>query len=305
MKNNKILVALVILVFMVFALGSGSSSSESSSSGQSNVSSNTGNDAGSSSSSSSTKKEIPTIEETVLLDQDGIVVTAKEIVDESVWGQGIKVLIENNSSRDVTVTATAMAVNGYMLTDFLYEKVTADAKANAVIHCLNNELEKAGITNIEEVAIWFSLVDPESYMTSYSSDEPAILRTSLYTGAESEAFSDGIEVINQDGIRVVVKYVDEKSIWGTSVLIYAENNSGRNVGLSADNVSINGFMIDGYYYADIKSGYKSFDDMTIFSSSLKDNDIEKIDNIKLTFNCYDTDSYSTIFESDYVTIDVE
>ena len=305
MKNNKILVALVILVFMVFALGSGSSSSESSSSGHSNVSSNTGNDAGSSSSSSSTKKEIPTIEETVLLDQDGIVVTAKEIVDESVWGQGIKVLIENNSSRDVTVTATAMAVNGYMLTDFLYEKVTADAKSNAVIHCLNNELEKAGITNIEEVAIWFSLVDPESYMTSYSSDEPAILRTSLYTGAESEAFSDGIEVINQDGIRVVVKYVDEKSIWGTSVLIYAENNSGRNVGLSADNVSINGFMIDGYYYADIKSGYKSFDDMTIFSSSLKDNDIEKIDNIKLTFNCYDTDSYSTIFESDYVTIDVE
>lgn len=306
MKNNKFVIILVVLLFMFFAFGSGSSSGKESSSNSkkpSNVSSDT-TDSISKPSESNTKKELPKIEEAVLLEQDGIRITAKEIVDESVWGQGIKMLIENESSNDVIVTANAMAVNGYMLTDFLYETVTAGAKANTIVHCFNTELENAGIENIEEVAFWFSFVNPSTYMTTYSSDEPIIIRTSAYTGSNAEIFTDGVEVVNQNDIRIVVKYVDEKSIWGTSVLIYVENNSSKNIALSADNISVNGFMIDGFYYADIKAGYKSFDDMTIFKSSLEENDITKIENIKMTFNCYDSDSYRTIFESDYVTITV-
>ena len=41
------------------------------------------------------------IEPQVLLDQNDVVITAQEYVTDSIWGDGIKVLIENNGSQDV------------------------------------------------------------------------------------------------------------------------------------------------------------------------------------------------------------
>ena len=300
MKNNKLAIILIVAVFALFALGSGSSGSNSNSGQSSNTSSNTAPSSG----SSSQKAELPTIDEAVIFDEQGIVITAKEIVNETIWGQGVKLLIENNSESDMTVSASAMAVNGYMITDLLYETLTAGTKVNTTLHCLGTELSNAGIKNIGEVDVWFTLVNPSNYNTVFSASEPAVIKTSLYDKMETDLNVEGTEVVNQNGVRVVVKYVDENSFWGTSVLIYVENNSGRNISITAENVSVNGFMITGYFYSDVKDGYKAFDTMTFFDSELKENDIDKIESIKMTFRAFDTDSYTTLFETDYVTVEV-
>ncbi len=290
--SKKLLTVLVICLFCLLALGSGSSSDSE----NENISSDT-----------TTKQEdvSVTIDEEVIFDQNDVVITAKEIVTDSIWGQGIKVLIENNSSSDVTVSCDALAVNGYMLTDFLYETVTAGQKANSTIYCLSSELKNAGISGIGEVDIWFYLLNPDTYERIYEASEPSIIKTSAYDTIDTSLDIGGSEILNQDGIRIVAKYVDEDSFWGKSVLIYAENNSGRNVSITSDDTSINGYMIDGYYYADIKDGYKAFDSLEFFDSTLEENGIEKIENLKLKFTCFDLDSYKTIFESDYVEINVD
>lgn len=290
MKNNKLYLIIVVAFFMVIALGSGSSSDRK----NENISSDT----------TSSKQEDVTIEEAVIFEHNDVVITAKEIVTDSIWGQGVKVLIENNSSSDVTVSCDALAVNGYMLTDFLYETVTAGQKSNSTIYCLSSDLKNAGISNIGEVDIWFYLLNPDTYDRTYESSEPSIIKTSAYDSIDSTLDIGGTEILNQNGIRIVAKYVDEDSFWGKSVLIYAENNSGSNAIISCDDESINGFMIDGYYYASIKDGYKSFDTLEFFDSTLEENGIDKIENIKLKFSCIDADSYRTIFESDYVEISV-
>lgn len=301
MKNNRLKILSVVLIYALFALGSGSSGSNAS-----NVSSN----SESSTSTDTSKKQedtdkLPSIEESIIFDEEGITISAKEVVDETFFGQGIKLLIENNSSSDVIVSSDAMAINGYMVSDMIYEKISAGAKAYTTANCLNSDLENAGISQIKEADIWFNLTDPDTYKYLYKADSPAVIKTSAYEDADSSLDIDGAEVVDQKGVRIFVKYVDENSFWGTSVLIYAENNSGRNISLTADNVSVNGFMINGYFYSDIKDGYKAFDTMTLFSSELKENGIEKIENIKMTFNAYDSDSYNTIFETDYVSVDVE
>lgn len=60
---------------------------------------------------------VVTIDEQVLVDQDGIVVTATEYVTDRIWGDGIKLLLENNSDKDVTVSCNALIVNDYMIAD--------------------------------------------------------------------------------------------------------------------------------------------------------------------------------------------
>ncbi len=292
MKKNKLYLILAIVFFMVIALGSGSSSSDDSK--NTNISTDTSNE---------TKIDV-TLEETVIFDQNDVKITAKEIVTDSIWGQGIKILIENNSSSDVAVGCDALAVNGYMVSDLMYETVTAGQKSNATINCLSSELEKAGITNIGEVDVWFYLSD-DSYHRIYESEQPSVIKTSAYDSIDSSLEIEGKEILNQDGVRIVAQYVDEDSFWGKSVLIYAENNSGHNISLTCNDESINGFMIDGYYYANIKDGYKAFDTIEFFDSTLEENDIDKIENIKMKFTCLDTDSYQRLFESDYVEIYAE
>jgi hypothetical protein len=111
---------------------------------------------------------------------------------------------------------------------------------------------------------------------------------------------EGTELYNEDGIRIVGKTVDENSFWGTAILLYIENTSGRNVTIQCDDMSINGFMMTPYFSCDVYDGKKAIDDITIMSSELEDNGIESIDDVELKFNIYDADTYDTIANSDVI-----
>lgn len=88
---------------------------------------------------------------------------------------------------------------------------------------------------------------------------------------------------------------------GTAFLLYIENTSGKNVGISVDNMSVNGYMMTPYFSTTVYDGKKAIDDITILSSELEDNGIESIDQVELKFHIYNADSYDTIADSDTIT----
>jgi hypothetical protein len=118
---------------------------------------------------------------------------------------------------------------------------------------------------------------------------------------DTEADDSGEELYNDNGIRIVGKTVDENSFWGTAILLYIENNSGKNVGISVDDMSINGFMMSPYFSTTVYDGKKAVDDITIFDSDLEENGIESVEDVELKFHIYDNDSYDTIADSDTIT----
>lgn len=297
MKKLKLLLASLLILVALFGCATSNSS-------ETNDNTNTESSEATNNQETSSNTLSATLEEQEIFNQNDIIVTATDLVDDSIWGQTIQVLIENNSSSDVVVTAGAMAVNGYMITDLIYETVTAGAKSYATLYCLSSELENAGITAIEDVDIWFNLVDPNSYQTIYSSETPSTVKTSLSGSNSTTPNFDGQEIYNENGVVVYAAYTNESSIWGESILFLVENNSGNDIVISSENTSINGFMINSYMYADVKSGYKSFDDMTIFESDLEDNKIDNIENIKFQLSCYDSNSFRSLFETDYIELNV-
>lgn len=115
----------------------------------------------------------------------------------------------------------------------------------------------------------------------------------------------GVELYNANGIRIVGKTVDENSFWGTAILLYCENTSGRNVGISVNDMSINGFMMNPLFSTTIYNGKMAIDDITILSSDLEENGIESIENVELKFHIYDTDSYETIADSEPITFSAQ
>ena len=245
-----------------------------------------------------------TIEEQVLVNQDGIVITAKEYVADDIWGDGIKLLLENNSDKTVTVGCNALIVNNYMITDLFVSEVAAGKKSNEVMYLSSSELKAAGIESVGQVEIYFHVYDSASYDTIFDT-ECVTIQTSEFANMDTTPDDMGTELYNANGIRVVGKTVDEDSFWGTAILLYSENTSGKNVGISVEEMSINGFMMNPLFATTVYDGKMSLDEITIFSSELEENGIEEIEEVELKFHIYDNDSYSTIADSEVITFSAQ
>lgn len=290
-----------MLVFGMMSLGSGSSTdtetkeivtgSDTEADAQELANSNGETTAGSSS-------DI-TIEEQVLFEKDGLKVTATEYVVDSFWGDGIKLLIENNGASDIGLGCTALIVNDYMISDLFSTTVAAGKKANETLYLSNSGLQAAGIENVGKVEVYFHTFDSDSYMT-ISDIGCVTIQTSEFDFMDSTPNDEGQELYNENGIRIVGKYVDENSFWGAAVLLYIENNSGKNRIIQCDNMSINGFMITPYFSSTVYDGKKAIDEITLMSSDLEENGITSIEDIELKFNIMDEDFMNNV-ETDAIS----
>lgn len=313
MKRNMkwIAAVLCLAVFAAMALGSGQSdpgetkqivSNEGSEMTDSDKSDS--NDSEASKDSGDSSGAAVTIDEQVLVDQDGIVITATEYVTDSIWGDGIKLLLENNSDKDVTVGCNALIVNDYMITDLFSSGIAAGKKSNETMYFSSTQLKAAGIENVGKIEIYFHVYDSATYDTVFE-PECVVVQTSEYANMDTTPNDAGTELYNQNGIRIVGKTVDENSFWGTAILLYVENNSGKNVGISVDDMSINGFMMNPFFSTTVYDGKKSIDDITVFSNDLEENGIETIEEVELKFHIYDADSYSAIADSEPITFSAQ
>lgn len=243
-----------------------------------------------------------TIDEQELYDKDDLKIVATEYVTDSIWGDGIKLLIENNKDKSIGIGCHALIVNDYMITDLFSTTVASGKKAYETMNFSNMALKEAGIDNVGKVEMYLYTYDPDTYSTV---DELGCItvKTSVYDSMDTTPNDLGAELYNKGGIRIVGKYVDENSFWGAAALLYIENNCGKNVKVHCDEMSVNGYMITPYFYSEVYDGKKAIDSITMLSSQLKESDIKQIEEIELNFRITD-DNYNVIDESGPVSFGV-
>lgn len=298
-----------LLVFGMMSLGSGSSSASEKKEIVADSSSTAADDAADAQEAADSNEETTadradsseavTIEEQVLFEQDGLKVTATEYVVDSIWGDGIKLLIENDGASDIGLGCNALIVNDYMITDLFSATVAAGKKDYETLNLSSSGLKAAGIDNVGKIEIYFHTFDPDTYMTIADMDCVTI-QTSAFDSMDSTPNDAGQELYNADGIRIVGKYVDENSFWGAAVLLYIENNSGENRIIQCDDMSINGFMVTPYFSSTVYDGKKAIDEITLMSSELEENNITSVDEIELKFKIID-ENYTSRAETDTIS----
>ena len=191
-KRMKVLaVVLCLSMFFTIAQACGSSDSDD----KKDVVSSENKDG--SSTEDTGNETVVTIEEQVLFEKDGIVITAKEYVTDRIWGDGIKLLIENNSDKSVTVGCNALIVNNYMISDLFVSGVAAGKKANEIMYLSNTELEAAGIESVGQIEAYFHVYDSDTYETLFDT-ECVTIQTSEYENMDTVADDAGVELYNTD-----------------------------------------------------------------------------------------------------------
>ena len=249
---------------------------------------------------SSAPSQTASIEETVILDQNGLKITATGLED-SFMGDELKLLVENNNGQNLTVQSHASSVNGYMITNIMSIDVADGKKVNDALTLTSSEMEDCGITSITDLAFTLHVFNTDTWETVI--DTPVIeLKTNL-SGSVTQTYDDsGNVVYDAGGIRIITKGKTDDSILGPGIQVYVENNSAEDIMVQTRNVSINGFMVDTFYSPLVMAGKRSLSSLTLSDTSLEANGITDITSAELSFVIINPNNLMDIAETGPVSL---
>ncbi len=242
------------------------------------------------------------IEETVLVDEQDVKVTAKRFGEykEEVYSadQALIMEVENNTDKKISVALRNSSVNGYMV-DTEFSRDFEPGETGIFPGVFNEStLEYCGIETVSEIE--FS-VEVTSY-TKVSEEEEeteVIIETDPITICTSEwdtymnAFDEsGTVAYDKDGIKIVVRDAVTDDILGAEIPIYVSNQTDKFISVGAFEGELNGKKTEIYYGADVLPGKHS---VNLLGPSV-DEALEKIDSAKLTFSIMDFETGETIVE---------
>lgn len=209
-----------------------------------------------------------TIEETVLVDEGDVKITATGI-KYAAYEVKLNLTIENNTDQNLSFYAGTLgyccnSINGYMVDDgYLNTDVGPGKKANESVSFDIDELTMLGITDIADIEIGFDISDDD--YNDYLETGPRQVKTSLAdsydyaTDTYRRAITDGgvagqmgFTVVHdseeipfdQKGVRVLSQTLVENSSGEPVLLIEVENNSDDMVYASVGHVALNGLSVE-------------------------------------------------------------
>ena len=134
-----------------------------------------------------------------------------------------------------------------------------------------------------------------------TAEDPSVLDFAMpetQTGTEPETEEEdnsGFELYKQDGYTITaMDYVENDPIWGNILKLRIQNLTHHNVTFSDSGSYVNGSMMYLGAYFQIASGKTQTNDLYIDKKSLEDAGIDKIEDITLNFDVFDSDSYGTL-----------
>ena len=245
----------------------------------------------------------PVFAEQVLVDQDGIKITATALGIDAFGDTELKLLIENNSEQAVMVQTRNTVVNGYTIEPIFSADIEAGKKINTSLSFMSGDLKICNIEQIATIETNFNVVDYTTWETIFTSDR---ITLSMDCGDYVQTYDDsGTVLYDQNGVRIISRGLYEDDIWGTYLDLYIENNSGENLMIQTRNTSVNGFMIEPSFSVDILDGTKAIRYMVFNSWDLEANQITAIETIETYFNLCNLETWENNRLSDAISITVE
>lgn len=244
-----------------------------------------------------------TIEQQVVFEQDGIIITATGIdLKGSFMGPEIKFLIENNSEKKLTVQARNVSVNGFMVDTSMSAEISPGKKANDALTISKSSMKECGIEDIAYADFSFHIFNSDSWSDSFDT-EMIHIETSCANSYTQSYDNSGEVICESNGIKIVSRGISgDASIMGPSLALYIENNSDEAITIQARNVSINGFMVQTVFSCEIMPGKRAIDAVTFMKSDIEENQIKSIDEVEISFHIFKTNGWDTVQDTDPVTI---
>ena len=229
------------------------------------------------------------LDDRVVFDWEGLRVIAK-YVNLSGSAPEVRLLVENDSPYDVAMHATDEYINDFSVGSDLYAEIPSGRKKNMSLTFHKDSIEDSFINTprtLEFTLFFNDMQNRERLVTS----EP--VRISL-SGSEDtpEEVPEGQVLIDQDGIRMIALGISSSTASQTTVVLYAENKSEHPIMIEQENTSVNGFMVNASMVCYLDAGRKSYGLLFLNGDSLRENEIQSIEEIQLDLAVKNTDDWT-------------
>jgi len=170
------------------------------------------------------------VDEELVFDDEDIKIWVKSFDDNGIFGPSLELLIENNREEDIMVQVRGTTVNDVVVNTIFSVNVSAGKEASKDITLMQSSLDKAGIELVKDIELRFIISDGGNWATILATD-PIKISTSVDPSFKQEYDDSGQLILDQDGIRIIVRGIDnEDTLWGASVVLFIENNQDQELG---------------------------------------------------------------------------
>lgn len=236
-----------------------------------------------------------------LVNNDNMSVHIMNIENNEHLGMQLQIQCENKTDRVLLFSWDMVSVCGYMYDPFWAEEVAAGKTVNSTVYLDTYQLEKMGVTSVDEVSFKLRVVDSENWMDAPLLEEPF---TIYPTGLNAETLvlpvrtptEHQVVVADNEHVRFVIERTNEADATAYTIYVYMENKTDRNLMYSWDMVSVNDMMIDPFWAASVAAGKKACSEIKFYRSELADNGITDISDVEFTLLVSDYDDW----EADYL-----
>ena len=245
---------------------------------------------------SSSKSTRPiTLKNEVVLDNELFSITAKSIDEDSEYGYLVNLLIENKSpDKTYTFGIQKGQVNGVEVDPYTIIFINPGKKANITVFIEN--LKEYGIEEYTDIELIVNVTEGK-----YTYDEPYTMSESIHIypyGKENagkfvyEAKAGDQVLVDNEYVTVIYTGDNKENELGYSINLYIVNKTDKDITVSGDDMSINGYMAGAYYEQYISAGKLSLSSIQWYGETFKENDIDesKINDIEFSLDIYQTDN---------------
>lgn len=230
-------------------------------------------------------------EETTVIDDSDCIVRITSIEPDSEYGYVLKAYFENNSDMDLYFVISDASLNGVMCDPYFGIEVAAGKKANSEIEFYSFSYITEDIGEISNIEFTFYVYDNDTW------DEITSGTANIFPSGEDNSTlferdaleTDTILLDNEDATFIVIGSGSDDM--GYTVNLFIVNKADSRVYFTAEDVSVNGYMLDPYWGAELPAGKCMYSSMTWYDEDLEENDIEEVTDVEFSLMVYDYETW--------------
>ena len=239
------------------------------------------------------------IERTVICDQDGIRVIVTEL-DASTYSLEMPDLyftLENNTSKDLIFSMETCVVNGYSVSAYLYETVSAHSSTDVTAMLdFDYASEESESECICDLILYMEIEDADSYEI-IKKIGPEVLYTDAAPDYTYTYDDSGAVVVDDSNFKITLRDLYNDGNGGQYQEVYVQNKTSDMIAVWVENVTINGKECEPGFYLTVAPDSRGFDLIHFYSSIMEETGVTDITELGLAFKVISREDYSTLYES--------
>ena len=242
-------------------------------------------------------------EELTVVDNDECTIKITGVDPDSFWGFTLNVFLENkNADLTYMFSVDNASINGVQSDPLFAAEVAPGKKSNEDVTWMSDTLKEMGVP-YTDLELTFTVSDADDW----TADD--IVRETVHVYPYGEEAAKPFErkpqptdviLADNESCRVTVIGCGT-DLFGYNVNLLLENKTDVKQMFTADNVSVNGYMIDPYWACILAPGCMTISSMSFGDLFFEENQIETVEKVEMQFCVSDYDDTNGRYFNDTVT----